>query len=103
MNSPAQNPLEVALISNELNKCSEANDGLIAANHKCLHGEGHWKKIDVMDSPVNQSPASKSSAKGENESSSKCAKELRGQPPRSPSGDTDSDHALAEESYQPPH
>ncbi|KDP30727.1 hypothetical protein JCGZ_15528 [Jatropha curcas] len=44
------------------------------------------KKIDVMDSPINQSPTSKPSAKQENESSSKCAKELGGQPPLSPSG-----------------
>ncbi|KDP33101.1 hypothetical protein JCGZ_13545 [Jatropha curcas] len=55
------------------------------------------KKIDVLDSHVNQSPTSKSSTKEENEYSSKCVKELRGQPPRSPSGGTDSGRDLTEE------
>ncbi|KDP42372.1 hypothetical protein JCGZ_01948 [Jatropha curcas] len=40
----------------------------------------------------------RSSAKEGNESSSKCAKELGGQPPQSPLGATDSGRALTEES-----
>ncbi|KDP27507.1 hypothetical protein JCGZ_20147 [Jatropha curcas] len=61
------------------------------------------KKTDAMDSPINQSPTSKSSAKEGNESSSKCAKELGMQLPQNPSRGTDSGRALAEERYQPPH
>ncbi|KDP33403.1 hypothetical protein JCGZ_12859 [Jatropha curcas] len=55
------------------------------------------KKIDVMDSPINQSPTSKSSSKKENESSSKCAKAVGVKPPRSPLGGTDNGRALAKE------
>ncbi|KDP26946.1 hypothetical protein JCGZ_21039 [Jatropha curcas] len=56
-----------------------------------------------MDSPVNQSATSKSSAKEKDESSSKCAKELGGQLPRSPSGGTNYGRAFAEERYQSPY
>ncbi|KDP46112.1 hypothetical protein JCGZ_06623 [Jatropha curcas] len=126
INSPTQNPPEVALTSNDLNKrlgktpsayddvvinfsSSDVNAMLEAQRNnsqmiaKLLQTMNIFMEkvtggnIDVVDSPVNRSPTSKSFAKEENKSSFKCAKELGGQLPRSPLRGTDSGRALTEE------
>ncbi|KDP46115.1 hypothetical protein JCGZ_06626 [Jatropha curcas] len=107
INFSTQNPPEAALTSDNLNKRSgkthSASDDVVinfsSSNVKAmLEAQRNnsemiakllqtmkifmekvtGRKIDVVDSPVNRSPTSKSFVKEENESSSKCAKELGG-------------------------